>query len=452
MNATQPESTAQLTLRLSALAAPMLGEQIFNFLIGFYDTYLAGTISREVTAAVGTGAYFGWFLTLGFAVVTTGVGALISRAIGARDLPWANRVLRQGVVISLLIGALLSVVVFQNANAIAGAFSQTSSARGFSRLFLKIDAWGYVFASVTFVATAALRAAGNARAPLILMACVAVLNAVASTALVQGWFDVPLGVEGIALGTLFARVCGAAGAMSLLLIGQRGIRLSLLGSWFDREAVVRLLRVGLPAGGEAAFLFAAQLSFIWLVARSATGDAATTNFAAHMIAIRLEAISFLPAVAWMTAAAALAGQSIGAGEPQRAERIGHLAAMLGAASCAVVGGSMFFFSPIIYEHMTRDAGVREIGARVLPFMGLMQPVLGAGLIYAGTLRGVGDTRATMLISLICSVGLRVPLAAIGIHTVGGLLGAWMGMFADNTCRALLSALRFRQGAWKRLRV
>src|SRR5215510_3067020 len=63
------------------LALPMLGEQFFTFLVGFVDTWLAGHISKEVQAPVGTGAYMSWFVGLIVSLIGTGAGALVSRSI-----------------------------------------------------------------------------------------------------------------------------------------------------------------------------------------------------------------------------------------------------------------------------------------------------------------------------------------------------------------------------------
>ena len=82
-----------------------------------------------------------------------------------------------------------------------------------------------------------------------------------------------------------------------------------------------------------------------------------------------------------------------------------------------------------------------------------QPFLCAGIIYIGALRGAGDTRYTMAISLIAGLCVRVPAAYLGgIVLGGGLIGAWCGMWADNLVRLLLALGRYLHGGWKRIKV
>lgn len=443
----------ELALTLATLALPMLGEQILNFLIGFVDTYLAGEISREATAAVGTGAYFGWFLTLAFALVNTGVAALVSRAFGAGDRATANRVLGQGFALGFAVGVVLSLAVFFAADQIARQFMVETSAAATCAAYLRIDALSYVFASLTFVGAAALRAAGDTRTPMRIMAAVSVINAVVSAALVYGWVGLKLGVVGIALGTMAARTLGGLMMLAVLLRGAHGLKLAIPRWRPDREIMRRMLRIGIPGATDAFFLFAAQILFLKIVAHSAIGAQATVNYATHVIAVRLEAISFLPATAWMTAATTLLGQALGARRPETARRAGHVAAMLSLTTSSLVGLIFATASGLIYRNMSEDADVRALGRTLLPYMGMIQPLLGLGIVYAGALRGVGDTRFTMGMSLLSSLGVRVLLAGFGVFFLNlGLLGAWLGMFGDNLVRCFISLGRFIHGGWQRIRV
>ena len=118
--------------------------------------------------------------------------------------------------------------------------------------------------------------------------------------------------------------------------GLRGLRLHFTWMRPDWEMIRRMLRIGGPAGAEATLMWVAQIGFIKIVAHTASGDAATINFAAHMIAVRMTAITYLPAAAWMTAAATLVGQYLGAGQPRNSARAAHLAALQGGVLTEVL--------------------------------------------------------------------------------------------------------------------
>ena len=435
------------------LALPMLGEQFVNFLVGLVDTYLAGYVAKEATAAVGTGAYVGWFVTLAFSLIAVGSVAVVARSFGARDLQTANRALNQAVLIALGMGVVASAAVFTGTPAIAAFLTQTPTAGAMFITYLRIDALSYTLYSVVLIGGGVIRASGDTRTPMAIMIVVNIVNLFVSAALVFGWFTEPMGVAGIAIGTLVARSLGGVLMAWTLIAGLRGLRLQLSRLRPDLHIIWRMLRVGLPAAADSAVMWVAQVAFIKIIAHTATGDAATVNYAAHMIAIRMEAITYLPAAAWMTAAATLVGQYLGARRPDQAARAGHTAALQGGLLTTGVGIVFFIFAYQIYALMSSDPQVCAVGGSAFRWLAFVQPFLAAGIIYMGALRGAGDTRWTMVFSLIGGLGLRVPLAYVGgIVLAAGLLGAWSGMIVDIIARFLMGFARFTHGGWKRVRV
>ncbi len=439
--------------QLLVLATPMLGEQFLSFLVGLVDTWLAGQISKEATLAVGTGSYLGWFVNLAFSFVGVGAAALVSRAMGAGDTETANRGLNQSIWISMVVGAVVTVVSLAAAPALSAFLTQSAAAESLCTLYVRIIALSYLLASLNMVGGAVLRAAGDTVSPMRVMAVVNVVNVIVSAGLVFGWFGPQIGVAGVAVGTLVARSVGGLLMLGLLCRGIRGLRVSPGLLRPDRVIVGRIVRVGLPASADSAMMTIAQLAFIKIIAHTASGDAATVNYAAHVIAMQVEAISYLPAFALGTAAATLVGQYLGAGQPAKATRSGHVAALQGGLLGVAVGLAFFVAAGAIYRLMSGDAEVQRVGTPAFRILALAQPFLCAGIIYINALRGAGDTRVTWIISAVCGVAIRVPVALLlGIVLGGGLIGAWCGMWADNVIRCGLALWRFAQGGWRQVRV
>lgn len=435
------------------LAAPMLGEQVGTFLVGFTDTFLAGRVSKEAVAAVGVGTYLGWFVSLAFTMVSVGSGALIARCFGSGDLHTARRGLKQSLLIATVLGALTSAFVFAAAPAFASAVTQTPEAHRLLVLYARIDSIGYTLFGIQLALGGAIRAAGDTRTPMLVMILINVVNAAVSAALVFGWLGLPqMGVAGVAIGTVVARFLGGVAMIALLTRGLRG--LNLRGSLRpDSQIIRRILRIGLPAAGDTGVMGVAQIVFLVIVAHSAAGDLGTVNLAAHTIAMRMEAISYLPAVAWMTAASTLVGQYLGANRPDLASRSGHTAALQGAVLTTGVGVCFYLFSMPIYALMTQDPQVQQVGGTAFRYIAFVQPLLCMAIVYIGALRGAGDTKATLVFSLIGGLGLRIPVALLGVFVFnGGLIGAWCGMWADNIAKFALGGGRFLQGGWKDVRV
>ncbi|MCS6911603.1 MAG: MATE family efflux transporter, partial [Anaerolineales bacterium] len=102
---------------------------------------------------------------------------------------------------------------------------------------------------------------------------------------------------------------------------------------------------------------------------------------------------------------------------------------------------------------TGDPAVLVAGAIVIRMSALQQPVLAASFVFSGALRGAGDTRTTMLITITAIWGLRLLLAYFfGIVMGWGLFGAWLAIWCDFAFRATMFYLRFRGGKWEALRV
>lgn len=443
-----------VNVQLLILALPILGEQLGNFLVGFVDTFLAGHVSKEATAAVGIGAYTGWFVSLAFSLVGTGTTALVARSFGRGDTRTANEVLHQSLLLGLVLGLALSCLVYAGAPRFAAFLSRTDEAQALITHYIRIDALGYWVFCLYVIAGSALRAAGDMRTPMLVMLALNVVNAGVSATLVFGWLGLPeMGVTGIAIGTVVARYFGALVMLLVLLRELRGLRIRASLLRWKGDMIARILRIGVPAAGDAGVMWLAQVIFIWCVAESAIGVVSTAQVAAHVIAIRMEAISFLPAVAWMTAATTAVGQYLGAGHPHWAERFGHRAALQAGMVTSLVGVGFWFGADWIYRMMSDDPLVIGIGAPAFRVMAYIQPILGMAIVYVGALRGVGDTRFMFWLQVLGGIVLRAAGAYLfGVVLEGGLIGCWCGMWLDNICKFVGGWLRFRHGGWKRIEV
>lgn len=446
--------SVRLSRQLLWLAIPVLGEQLLILGVGQFDTFLAGQISKTATAAVGVAAYVGWAATLMFSLVGTGTTALVARAWGATDRPGGNHLFNQSVPLALMIGILALGLIWNAAPALATFQNQTGEAHLISVNYLRMDALSHPFSSLTLVGAAALRGAGDMRTSFLIMLLVNILNVIISSCLVFGWGLVePWGVTGIVAGTVVSRMIGGLLMLALLIRGRSGLQLHWNELWLRGESVVRILRIGVPAVVDSACTWVGHFLFLSVVAHLANGDLGEAIFAAHYIGLEIEALTYLPAVAWGTASATLIGQTLGGDDVRRARRIGHLAVLQcsGLTVCAAL--FYYFGADLVYRVMSQDPQVREIGAPALRFVAFFQVPLAMAIIYIFSLRGAGDTRTPMLFTIGSTLCIRVPLAYwCGIQMQGGLIGAWTGMVVDNSIRAGLATYRYSRGGWVHIKV
>lgn len=428
------------------LALPVLCEQFLNFCVGFYDTFLSGRISATATSAIGLAGYVGWLVSMLYGLVGAGTTALVSRNWGRGDYGEANRVLNRSIALSVVLGLAVFVLVWTAAPLFAAVLHLTDDAGRVAIRYLRMDSIGLIFTGLSLVGAAALRGRGDMRSPMLILALVSVLNVVVSTALVYGVGPIPaLGIDGIVAGTVAARCSGGILMLLALTRGLSGLRLDIKELHVRGDIVRRILRIGGPAAVDGAVVWTGHLVFLVIISRLDTGHAA---FAAHIVGVRMEAITYLPAVAWGSAAATLIGQSLGGGQPTRALAAGHIAATQCGVLAAGIMAVFYFGAVTIFNVMHTDPLVRDIGIPAFRALAFFQIPTALLIVYNYALQGAGDTRVPMIYNVVGVMAVRLPVAYLcGISFGGGLLGAWVGMFADMTFRASLAWWRFRSERW-----
>ncbi len=441
--------TGGIHATLFALALPALLEQLLTFFVGFYDTYLSGQISAAATNAVGLATYVGWLGGMIFRLVGIGAAALVARHWGAGDVAEANRTTNRALALVSVMGLLVSAALYMAAPLFTDLLGMQGEARGIAIHYLKLDSLCYFFTGFTLVGGSILRASGDTRTPMLIYAFVSVFNVFAAYSFVYGFGPIPsLGVSGIVTGTVCARVFGGLLIMAGFAKGFHGLKLSFREWRLRGETVARILRIGIPAAADGGLTWMGVFLFLMVVARGTTGVTDDITLAAHVVGIRIEALTYLPADAWGFAAAAMVGQALGAGDPVRARKSGHAAVL----QCSILAGVMsliyYFAAQPIYAFMHSNPQVVQVGIPAFKLLAVFQIPLVVGTIYVHALRGAGDTRYPLWINLFGIFVVRLPLSyACGVLMGGGLIGAWIGMCADLGIRAILAWVRYVRGAW-----
>lgn len=453
-----PATAAELRRRVLLLALPALGEQSLNFCVSLFDTWLAGQVSTAehgvgvYTTTVGIAAYISWLATLMFSLVGTGTTALVARSRGAGDFEQANRFANR----SLSLVGVLALVVCAILWALAPVYAQMQEMQGEAYRvavgFLRTDALGQIFFCYCLIGSAALRGVGDMRTPMYVLGFVNVLNMIIASTLVFGLGPIePWGIDGIVTATVAARICGGLIMLGVLARGVHDLKLRLAYLIPHVEDIRRILAIGVPAAVEGVIFWSGQWVFLMIISRLGDGTQEKAFTAAHMIGMEAEALTYLPATAWGYAAATLVGQSLGAGDPLRAKRLGNEAARH-CIFVAIAGAIVYLFgAQIIYGIMTTEPAVRAIGIPALRFLSWYQIPLAVMVVYIHAIRGAGDTRAVMFINVAGVICIRLPLAYFfGIVCSWGLIGAWSGMCVDVVVRMIVATLYYRRGRWARV--
>jgi MATE family, multidrug efflux pump len=437
------------------LAMPVLGEQLLNTTVGIVDVFLAGQISVHATSAIGLAAYVAWLVTMLFLLVGTGTTALVARLTGAGDAPGANHIANQSLGLASVMGLGAYLMIYTLAPTVADLQKMSGPSFDIVVRYLRIDGFGHIFTSFTLIGAAAVRGVGDMRTPLKILAVVNIANLLISCALVFGVGPIPaIGIDGIVYGTVAGRIIGGLLTIAVLVQGRSGIRLRLSLMKPVADAIRRIVRIGGPAALDGMVMWSGHFVFLMLIASLADGELGRAYYAAHIIGIRVEALTYLPAVAFAAAAATMVGQSLGAEDVKRATRAGHEAVRQCGILAIGLTALYYFGADEIFRIMQqKDELVRQVGPPAMRTVAAFQIFLTTGIIYVGALRGAGDTRFPLLMTIICVGFVRLPLGYyFGIVLQQGLTGAWIGMCGDMTARAILATLRFVRGRWATTRL
>lgn len=469
------------------LSWPVMMESFLNSLVGLTDTVLAAGIDEATTDAVGVATYTMWFVGLVIMALGMGATALISRSVGKRRAAVASAALGQAVLLAAIFGVALGAVVWLTAPIFAGLVSMSGPAREAFLTYTRILSIGVPFETVMFVGIACGRGAGDNITAMRSMTIRNIVNILISfslagvdltttriidgkaetTVLLANPFGFNLGVTGIAWGTVLSDVLGMALVLSAATSGRWGIRLvrrRLRPHW---HTLARIVRVGLPNFLETLGMWFGNFLVIIVVGFLHTPGL----FGAHSLAIRIEALSFLPGFSMGIAAATLAGQYLGAGSPELARR-----AVLACTGVSVLimglAGVLLMTVPVTLVGLLSDQPVHLAHTPgLLVLAGCIQIPFAISIVFRQALRGVGDVRAVMWITWITTYALRLPLAFLlsgadipipawaGGGTIAnpspvawGLWGLWLGLCLEICIRAGLFSWRFFRGPWAMAKV
>src|SRR6185503_2766498 len=259
-----------------------------------------------------------------------------------------------------------------------------------------------------FMLSAALRSAGDARTPMRLGIAMTVLNLVLNVILIRGLGPIPsFGTAGSAMGTAIASGLVATYSLWKLWSGTWVVRFPH-GHGFgpDWRIIRSLFRFGLPTGIQGIAMNVGgvfMLSFIGSLPQSAAAQAA---FAVTYT--QLFSLITWTSIGLMGAAAAVAGQNLGAGRPDRADEAVHVAARFAIAG-ASMAGVFFFFVPrqLLAIFGMNDPAVADIGVQLLRVLSISGLLVAVALTYTGVLQGTGDTKSPLYISIVSQ--LVIPL-------------------------------------------
>ncbi len=439
---------------LLTIALPMVVSQACETMMLFTDRLFLSRLGPEyMSASMGGGLTSFMFMTF-FMGLTGYANALVAQHLGAGRKDRCAVVTAQSLIIAFAAWPLI-VLCLPVGHWLFRAEGIAPAQMAPQREYFDILMWGTLLGIVRNCMSSFFSGIGRTRVVMFSTALALVVNAGANYVLIFGHLGFPaLGIRGAAIGTLI----GSASGLAVLLSRYLGRRYReeygvVRGLRFDRELMVKLLRLGSPSGLE---FFLNMLAFTLLVLNfhSYGVDVA----AAVTIAFNWDMVSFIPLIGVGIGVTSLVGRYMGAGSPDTA----HRAAMSGLKIAVVFTAATFTAfcaSPGPLVRLFQPAGGAEAFGRIVPLAVFMVRLVSVyvfadalSIVFGGALRGAGDTFWTMVISV--SGHWSFALAAIVLirFVHAGPRATWMVMVALVLCLGSTFYLRFRAGRWRSIRV
>jgi putative MATE family efflux protein len=438
------------------IAWPTMLTNVVGGLQGIIDHVLVGNlIGYTANAAIGVAWQIILVVIVFITSLFTGMSVLVARFAGAGDEAKVDRVVYQAFLTASVISlGIMAPIGYFASPWLLDLVNAEPAVKAEALPFLRIM---FVFSFgmlIFFMLSGALRSAGDARTPMILGIVVTVLNLVLNIILIRGAGPIPaFGTAGSAMGTVIAT--GALALYALWKLTRGGWVVSFpqgRGYGPDWTIIRALFRFGLPTGIQGIAMNVGgvlMLAFIGSLAQSAAAQAA---FAVSYT--QLFSLITWTAVGLMGAAAAVAGQNLGAGHPDRAEAAVHLAARYGAGGAAFVGLFFLFLpGPLLAIFGMDEPAVVRIGTQLLRVLSVSGLLVAVALTYTGGLQGTGDTKSPLYISVVSQI--IVPLGICFVVQQTSTLDPidiWLAILAGHATRCALSILRFNQGKWRMIAV
>jgi putative MATE family efflux protein len=437
------ESPTQLRRRVIGLAAPVIGENLLQTLLGVVDTILVAGVGAVALAGVGAALQVIFVIIAALSALTVGTSVLVAQAIGAEHPRMASSYARQSIVWSVIIAIPLTGLGLLLTRPIINLFGMTPDVAQVAVDYLHVTLGTIATLTVMLLAGGVLRGAGDSRTPMFVTALVNVVNVGLAYGLIYGHFGFPaLGPVGSAWGTFGSRLLGAALLVVILFRGRNGVRIGDNGIWWPHLGTAwQVLKIGFPAALEEVFIITAFAVMTPIVAHLGT-----LALAAHRVVINILSLSFLPGIGFGLAATALVGQSIGARRPDEARAVTAIALRWAIVWMGSLGVAFIIFAPHLMRLFTSDPDMIAIGASAIRVVAFTQPLWAASFVYAGALRGTGNTHVPLLITGV-SIWAAVGLGYLGILLVQPSLSL---LWAAFLITGPLESLGF-WWAWRRWR-
>jgi putative MATE family efflux protein len=435
--------------QLIQFSVPMLLANLLQAAYSIIDAIWVGRlIGYEAFAAVSATMPLIFFLISAIIGVTLSTNILIGQAYGAKNISYLKKVLSNSFVSTLLICILISVLSIIFTRPLLHILNTPENLKPYAHTFFVISVAGLVFTFGYNWFGAVFRGLGDSKTPLILLVYSTLLNIIFVPILILGLGPIPkLGIAGAALGTVISSFLILLAAYFFILRKHPVLNVHNWDFTPDFEIVKKIFSIGIPISFQMVIM---SLSGIFII--SLVNGFGPHVMAAYGIGMRLDQLSFLPAMAIGMSVSSMVAQNLGAKKHERVAEILNLSLIISVVFSLFFFVIIYGFPKTVASIFTKEQSVIAFTVEYIKIVSFTYFTFAVMFVLQGVVRGAGDTMVMLVMTFIAIIVVRYPLSLWLSKTALKENGIWFGILASTMIGLIMNYFYYKSGRWKKMTV
>lgn len=411
--------TQKVVKEVFSISLPAVLEMLLYMVILMLDTAMVGKYGGHVAVST-VGLCSEIIYSINSIIIDVGIAiavtSFVARKLGERNNKAAEENAAIGFYLGFIISIILTLLLFKFSNNVLTFAGAKAGVLDLGNMFIRIACVGMFFKMLSGILSGIMRGYGNTRTPLYAAGLVLVLNLFLDWLLIFGKLDFyEYGVRGSAIAYTLAQIFGFL-FMFLYLILKSKIKIRIVYLFFfPMHRLKEFLSICIPTSMEDAAFNLSRLLCLFMIMYTGT-----IAYAANQIATAAENISFMQGYGFSIAATTLVGLKVGERNYKEAKKYAYICAFFGAFAM-IICSLLFLIIPQLLINLYIEGNEPKVvlyGTQCLRAAAVAQPFMGLSLIFAGAMKGSGDTKSPFFISFLTSWFIRLPLMFYFIYLHG----------------------------------
>jgi len=427
-----------ITRLLIAFALPLFMGNMFQQMYNMVDAWVVGNyVSNEAFSAVGTvGPIINTLVSL-FLGLASGAGVVISQNYGAKREDAVQKALHTAVLMTIIVAVGLTVTGITLRNVFLKMMNTPEEVMPDASLYLLILFAGMGTMMMYNIGAATLQAIGDSTRPFYFLVVSTVLNIVGDLVLVIGF---GMGVEGVALATSGAMAVSMILVIITLVRTDTCIHLDFRKLAIDAKSLREIVRIGIPAALQLGII-----SFSNIIVQGYINYFGADVMSGWTAYGKIDALMLLPMQSIALATTTFVGQNIGGGLGTRARMGVSSAIRISSIITLVLSVPVMIFAPALVAFFNDKPEVIAAGTEILHWMTPFYVVTCSANVMNSGLRGAGNSKAPMLITIFSYVIFRqIYLFVMANYVSNEMIPICLGYPAGWILCTVISVLYYKK--------